>query len=310
MRILCKSGRVVTTWHVTWAHVPTHIPSTPQQAIFAPRENFSDDDESGEGQAPSPAVKSSPTSSEDDGFGGEDHFGGDSTDDVFVYEGVGVGDELDDLDGIPQKTDDSGTIVNFALSTQSVLTGKARWERPTPAGFPTRRPAAGRETRLFLRSGTGGGSRSGSDSANNTVGSGNESAPKPTSSQDGGEGTGGGREGESAPPSHAPSYSTSTPDSGEGVAQPVLSGKDRRNLEWMEGLPELTAGRTRGETRAGALLAKLELVREEMFAFNVANTSSPGEFEFGFRSPIGLHVGQAESIPQNWTDRVLRRMAE
>ena len=127
MRILCKSGRVVTTWHVTWAHVPTHIPSTPQQAIFAPRENFSDDDESGEGQAPSPAVKSSPTSSEDDGFDGEDHFGGDSTDDVFMYEGVGVGDELDDLDGIPQKTDGSGTIVNFALSTQSVLTGKARW---------------------------------------------------------------------------------------------------------------------------------------------------------------------------------------
>ena len=72
-------------------------------------------------------MKSSPTSSEDDGIGGEDHFGGDSTDDVFVYEGVGVGDELDDLDGIPQKTDDSGTIVNVALSTQSVLTGKARW---------------------------------------------------------------------------------------------------------------------------------------------------------------------------------------
>ena len=67
----------------------------------------------------------------------------------------------------------------------------------------------------------------------------------------------------------------------------------------MEGLPELTAGRTRGETRAGALLAKLESVREEMYAFNA---SSPGEFEFGFRSPIGLHVSQAESIPQNWAD--------
>ena len=70
----------------------------------------------------------------------------------------------------------------------------------------------------------------------------------------------------------------------------------------MEGLPELTGGRTRGETRAGALLAKLESVREEMYAFNVANASSPGEFEFGFRSPIGLHVGQAESIPQNLAD--------
>ena len=70
----------------------------------------------------------------------------------------------------------------------------------------------------------------------------------------------------------------------------------------MEGLPELTAGRTRGETRAGALLAKLESVREEMYAFNVANASSPGELELGFRSLILLHVGQAESIPQNWTD--------
>ena len=71
----------------------------------------------------------------------------------------------------------------------------------------------------------------------------------------------------------------------------------------MEGLPELNAGRTRGETRAGALLTKLESTRKEMYAFNVANASSTGEFEFGFRSPIGLHVGQAESIPQNWADR-------
>ena len=70
----------------------------------------------------------------------------------------------------------------------------------------------------------------------------------------------------------------------------------------MEGLPELTAGRTRGKTRAGALLAKLESVWEEMYAFNVDNSPSPGEFEFGFRSSIGLHVGQAESIPQNWAD--------
>ena len=70
----------------------------------------------------------------------------------------------------------------------------------------------------------------------------------------------------------------------------------------MERLAELIAGRTRGETRAGALLAKLESVREEVYPFNVANASSPGEFEFGFRSPIGLHTGQAESIPPNWAD--------
>ena len=132
------------------------------------------------------------------------------------------------------------------------------------------------------------------------MGSGNESAPTSPSSQDGGEGTGGGREGKSAPPSHAPS--TSTSNSGERVAQPVLSGRDRRDLECMEGLPALTAGRTRGEMRVGALLAKLESVRDEMYAFNVANASSPGEFKFGFRSPIGLRVGQDESIPQNWAD--------
>ena len=64
----------------------------------------------------------------------------------------------------------------------------------------------------------------------------------------------------------------------------------------------MTAGRTRGETRAGALLAKLKSVREEMHAFNGDNAPSPGESEFGFRSPIGLSVGQAECIPQNWAD--------
>ena len=40
--------------------------------------------------------------SEDDGSGGEGHYGGDSTDDVFVYAGVGIGYGLDDLDGTPQ----------------------------------------------------------------------------------------------------------------------------------------------------------------------------------------------------------------
>ena len=48
-------------------------------------------------------MKTRPTSSEDDGSIGEGHSGGDSTDDVFVYDGVGVGDGLNDLDGTPQK---------------------------------------------------------------------------------------------------------------------------------------------------------------------------------------------------------------
>ena len=54
---------------------------------------------------------------------------------------------------------------------------------------------------------------------NNTVGSGNESRPTSSSSHESGEGTGGGREGESALPPPAPPYSTSTSDSGEGVSQ-------------------------------------------------------------------------------------------
>ena len=80
----------------------------------------------------------------------------------------------------------------------------------------------------------------------------------------------------------------------------MLFGRDRRNLKWMEGLPELTAGMTRRETGADALLAKLVSVRDEVYAFNVDNAPSPGEFEYDFRSPIGLHVDQPESIPQNW----------
>ena len=98
MHILCKSGRVVATRHITWAHLPPHIPSTPQQAILAPRKNSSGSGESGEGQAPSPAVKRRLRSSEDDGFGGEGYSRMKSNDDVFVYNGVGVGDGLDELD--------------------------------------------------------------------------------------------------------------------------------------------------------------------------------------------------------------------
>ena len=245
-------------------------------------------------------MKSRPTSSEDDGSGGEGHFGGDSTDDVFVYDGVGVGDGLDDLDGTPQKTDERRQWHQRKLrASNAKRTNPQGSVVETNSGRVSNAPSRGEEGNSPLHSRTGEGGRSGSDYTNNTVGSGNEFASTSPSSQAGGEGTVGGRESESAPPSHAPSYSISTPDSGEGVAQPVLSGRDRRNLEWMEGLPELTAGRTHGETRAGALLAKLESMREEMYAFN---ESSPGEFEFGFRSPIGLHVGQAESIPQNWAD--------
>ena len=84
-----------------------------QQAVLAPRENSSVGDESGEGQAPSPAVKSQSTSSEDDKSGGEGHFGGDG---------------LDDIDGIPRRRNTgSGTKLNVPLLTRSAPTGKAWW---------------------------------------------------------------------------------------------------------------------------------------------------------------------------------------
>ena len=214
-----------------------------------------------------------------------------------MYDDVGVDDGLGDLDVTPQKTDERRQRYQRKLRAfNAKRTNRQGSGVETNSGRVSNASSRGGKGNSPLRSRTRKGGRSGSDSTNNTVGSGNESALASTSSHDGGEGTGGGREGESAPPSHAPSSSTSTPDSGEGVAQPVLSRRDRHNLEWREGLPELTAGRTRGETRAGAMLVKLESVGEEMYAFNVANASSPGEFEFGFRSPIGLHVGQAESI--------------
>ena len=241
---------------------------------------------------PSAAVESRPTSSEDDGSGEEGHSGGDSNDDVFLYDGVDARDGLDDLDGTPQKTDGRRQRYQRKLRAfNAKRTNRQGSVVETNSGRVSNALSRGGEGNSSLRSKTGGGGRSGSDSVNNAVGSGNESAPTSTSSQDGGKGTGGGREGESALPSHAPFYSTSTPDSGERVAQPVLSGRDRRNLEWMEGLPELTAGRTREETRAGALLAKLESVREEIHAFNVADASSSGEFEFGFWGALWSAIG-------------------
>ena len=167
-------------------------------------------------------MKSRPPSSENDGSGGEGHFEGDSTSDVFVYDGVGVGDDMDDLDSTPQKTDERRQRYQRTNRQGSVV--------DTNSGRVSYAPSRDGEDNSSLRSRTGGGGRSRSDTANNTVGSGNESAPTSPSLQDGREGTGGGREGESAPPPHAPSYSTSTPDSGEGVAQLVLSGRDRHNL--------------------------------------------------------------------------------
>ena len=179
----------------------------------------SDSGEFGEGQAPSPAVKSTPTSSEDDGSGEEGHSGGDSTNNVSVYVGVGVGDGLDDLDSTPQKTDERRQRYQRILCAfNAKRANRQKSVIETNSGRVPDPPSGSGEDDSYFRSRTGGSGRSGSDSANNTMGSGNESAPTSPSSQDGGEGTSGGREGKSAPPSHAPSYFTSMSDSGAEVA--------------------------------------------------------------------------------------------
>ena len=133
-------------------------------------------------------MKSRPTSFEDDGSGGEGHFGGDSTDDVFVYDGVDVGDGPDDLDGTPQTTEENRQRCQGqrrAFSTKR--TNRQGLVVETNSGRISNAPSRGGEGNSSLGSRTGGGGRSGSDSANNIVGSGNESAPTSPSSQDGGE---------------------------------------------------------------------------------------------------------------------------
>ena len=172
MRILCKSGRAVATRHVTWAFVPTPNPSTPQKAILAPREreNSSGGDGSEEGQAPSPVVTS--TSSEDDESGGEGHSGGDGTDDVLVYDGVGFDDGLDDLDGTPQKTEKHRQQYQAPLRAFNAK--RANWQGSvveTNSGGVFDAPSGG-EVGNSLRSSNRGDGSGGNDSANNTVGSG------------------------------------------------------------------------------------------------------------------------------------------
>ena len=143
---------------------------------------------------PSPAVKSRPTSSEDDGSSGKGHSGVDSTDDVFVYDGVGVGDGLDDLNGTPQKSEENRKRCQGQLRAFNIKrTNRQGSVVENISGRVSNAPFRDGEGNSSLRSRTGGGDRSGSVSANNTVGSGNESAPKPPSWQDGGEGTGDGR---------------------------------------------------------------------------------------------------------------------
>ena len=135
-----------------------------QQVILAHRENPNGDGESGKGQAPSPAVTSRPTSSKDDGSGGEGHSGGDSTDDVFVYDGVGVGDGLDDLDATPRKTDGRRQRYQCKLrALNAKRTNRQGSVVETNSDRVSNAPSRGGEGNSSLRSSKGGGGRSGSE---------------------------------------------------------------------------------------------------------------------------------------------------
>ena len=147
-----------------------------------------------------------------------------------MYDGVGVGDGLDDLDGTPQE-ENRQRCKGQLRAFNTKRTNRQGLMVETNSGRVSNAPSRDGEGNSSLRSRTGGGGRSGSDSANNTMGSGNKSALTSPPSQDGG----GGYRRRSGrrvnTPSFAPFYSTSAPHSREGVAQPVLSGRDRRNLE-------------------------------------------------------------------------------
>ena len=136
-----------------------------------------------------------------------------------MYDGVvGVGDGLDDLDGTPQTTEQNRQRHQGQLHAFNAKRANQQGSVvETNSGRVSDAPSGGGEGNASLRSSKGGGGRGGSDSTNNTMGSGNESALTSPSLQDSGEGTDGGRDGESAPPSHVFFYSTSTSNNGEGV---------------------------------------------------------------------------------------------
>ena len=147
-------------------------------------------------------MKSRPRSSKDNGSGGQGHSGGYSNHEVFLYDGVGVGDGLDDLDGTLQKKEECSQRFQAQLRAYNAKRASRQGlVVETNPGGVSDAPSEGREGNSSLRSSNGGGGRGGSDSGNNTVGNRNESTPTSPSSPDGGEGTGGGREGESAPSS-------------------------------------------------------------------------------------------------------------
>ena len=162
-------------------------------------------------------------------------------------------------------------------------------------------PSGGGEGDSSLRSNNGGGGSGSSGSANNTVGSGNESAPASlifAKRRGGGVPAAVGKVSQRLRPPRHPTLhprqiaGRSCPAKlfREGQMQPGV-GRRIARVDCRESARGHESKRVTNQAETSA--------REEMYAFNVDNVSSPGESEFGFSSPIGLHVGQAESIPPN-----------
>ena len=109
-----------------------------------------------------------------------------------MYDGVGVGDGLDDLDGTPQEAEEHWKRYKAQLRAFNAKHASRQGSVvETASGENSDAPFGGGKGDLSLCYSNGGGSSSGSDSANNVMGRGNESTPTSPSSRDGGEGTGG-----------------------------------------------------------------------------------------------------------------------
>ena len=99
-----------------------------------------------------------------------------------MYDGVGIGNGLNDLDGTPQNEGNPERCKGQLRAFNTKRTNRQGSVVETNSGRVSNAPSRDGEGNSSLRSRTGGGGRSGSDSVNITVGSGNESAPTSPSS--------------------------------------------------------------------------------------------------------------------------------
>ena len=106
-------------------------------------------------------------SSEDDGSGGEGHSGSDSADEVLVYNGVGVGGDLDDLDDTPQEVETHRQ--RYQAQLRAFNAKRANWQGSvveTASGGVSGAPSGGGEIDSSSRSSNGGDGSGVSDSTN------------------------------------------------------------------------------------------------------------------------------------------------